>query len=127
MTEEFSRRDNISELLKNLPESETTKLLVGLLREAARDAVRDALPEPLRDFFNDLGESEGIPALLNEISAKTGAPGFIVLRKALTLYNVAWEAEEEGNRIAILTPDDEIDRDIVGIHSSETTAISHAR
>jgi len=112
----------LSDLLRELPPGDASRLMVGLLKGIAEEAVRDALPASLREFSEQNGYSDAVPTLLEEITSKTGKSGAAVLRKALTLYNAAWNAEEDGNRLAILTPEDEIVHDIVGIHPKPAPA-----
>jgi hypothetical protein len=57
-------------------------------------------------------------APLLELEARSGEGAEEILRKAITLYEVATDATAKGNRLAILTPDDEIVREIIGLGPS---------
>ena len=60
-----------------------------------------------------------LPAALDdaveEIAEASGISRAEAIRRAITLMKVAFDANRQGNRLAILTPDDEIVRDIVGV------------
>jgi hypothetical protein len=124
MTEVANQDDRLAEFLQKLPPGDASKLMVGFLKEIAEDAVRHAIPVSLREFYEQIGYSDEVPTLLEDLTARTGESGAVILRKALRLLSAAWDAEEEGNRIAILTPDDEIVQDVVGIHPKPTTTMT---
>jgi hypothetical protein len=67
-----------------------------------------------------------LPAILgdavDELSEALGVSRDEVIRRAITLLKVAFDANGEGNRLAILTSDDEIVRDIVGVRPAKPRA-----
>ena len=51
---------------------------------------------------------------LGELADELGVSRDEILRRAVNFYRIASDAEAEGNRLAILTSDDEIVRDVTG-------------
>lgn len=52
---------------------------------------------------------------LRDLAADMGKDPSEVMRLALGLLRIAIDARREGNRVAIVTPDDQVDQDITGI------------
>jgi hypothetical protein len=50
-----------------------------------------------------------------------------VVRRAIALLKVAFDASEVGNHLAIITPDDEVVREIIGVRPEEPAAPTAAR
>jgi hypothetical protein len=51
---------------------------------------------------------------LTELACQVGEPEERLLAKALASYEDAWEAEHQGNRVAILNPENEILPELCG-------------
>jgi hypothetical protein len=59
--------------------------------------------------------SHELVGFLDGLAGDMGKDPSEVVRLALGLLRIALDARGEGNRVAIVTPDDEVDRDITGI------------
>lgn len=75
------------------------------------------LAEHLMEYDENIkriGLTRETKRLMGRLAQETGNTPSDILVKALTLYDVANKARSEGNRIAVLSPDDEIIREIIG-------------
>jgi hypothetical protein len=106
-----------AETLKSLPLEEAAEHF-DLMKRMIDDSLQQRLPSLMRG----LGYSEEIAGLVHLLAAKSGDAKEDVLRKALTLYGLALDAVEKGNRLAILNPQDEIVQEITGFEPSRPVA-----
>ncbi len=93
--------------------------LVNLINKLAAEAVRQAVHRVARPLSSNKGYTPEVGALTRLIAAKSGDTLEGVMLKALTLYSLARDAVEQGDRLAILNPDDEIVRNIVGFETPD--------
>jgi hypothetical protein len=122
--------DSIVEVLRNLPSDQAKELFnhfKGDLRELIREAARETVPSAVNAGLRKVGYSDEVTGLARLLAAKSNDNLEDVFKKALTLYGVALDAREKGNRLAILSPSDEIVREIVGFDPSELTPPSLAK
>jgi hypothetical protein len=81
------------------------------------NVIREAL-DVLRttvDLMNEVGLTGETVQLVRFISKEFGLPSPDVISKSLSLFKMAAEQEAKGNRLAFLTPDDEIVTEVPGI------------
>ena len=109
-----------AEKVKDLSPNESSNL-VALVPELVEQAVDKALPPALDRVLQKMGYSSEVAGLLHLLAAKSDDSREDLLRKALTLYNVALDARDNGNRLAILNPEDVIVREIVGFEQADHT------
>jgi hypothetical protein len=115
-----------AEITKELSSGQSSQL-DALMAEAVEKAVRNVLPSLIERTLHEIGYSNVVLGLLQLLAAKSNDSYDDLLRKALTLYGVALDAKDNGNRLAILNPEDEIVREITGIKSSDQTPQPVAR
>jgi hypothetical protein len=89
--------------------------LSSAIESQVRSAINESLPWAIDEALRNHGYSEEIAGLLHLLAARSNDPKEDVLKKALTLYGLALDAIEKGNKLAILTPDDAIVHDVIGI------------
>jgi hypothetical protein len=99
--------------LQGLPEEQRAKV-VGSIKAMVPVIVHDLMPTIVEEVTKVIGYTGEVSGLVQLLAAKSNDPKEEVLRKALTLYGLAIDAREKGNRMAILTPDDVIVREIEG-------------
>lgn len=87
------------------------KLLSDLIRPAVEASVAPAIGR----FVHQTGYSEEVAGLVSLLAARSNDSRDEVLRKALTLYGLALDALEKGNRVAILNGKDQILHDVIGL------------
>jgi hypothetical protein len=109
-----------AEMTKDLPPNESSRL-VAQVPELVKQAVAQLLPPALDRALQKMGYSSEVAGLLHLLAAKSDDNREGLLRKALTLYNVALDAKDNGNRLAILNPEDVIVREIVGFEQADHT------
>ncbi len=88
-------------------------------------------PASLAGIFEDiLKETTGITSeaveLILNIASRTKDSREDVVRKALNLYLLLLDAQDEGNRMAILSPDDTIVHEVVGYELPEKADLQSA-
>ena len=119
---EKSQKDQVAEVLKKLPGSDLDALknyIIGV----ASEAIENTLPSKIDWFMLQLGFDKDMAQSLSRLADEAGMSRTVTLRKALGLFKIALDAEAEGNRLAILSPRDDIVQDIVGINPAyEATA-----
>jgi hypothetical protein len=101
------------QLLKGLPADQAGKFVNSFL-SMVDVAIRNAIPPALDNALLNLGYTEEIAGLTQLLAAKSNDSKEDVLRKALTLYSLALEAKERGNRLSILNSDDVIVHEVSG-------------
>jgi hypothetical protein len=109
-----------AESKEGLSPTQLTKLTAAM-SETLREEVRKVLPPAIESALREYGYSNEVLGLLHVLAAKSNDRYEDLLRKALTLYNVALDASDNGNRMAILNPEDVIVREIVGVDPSDHT------
>ena len=77
--------------------------------------MKKALPSVVDRLLQKKGYSGEVDGLLRLLAARSNDTYEDVLRKALTLYSFALDAKEQGNRLAVLNPEDEIVHEIIGL------------
>jgi hypothetical protein len=77
-----------------------------------------------RRAMEGMGYSAATTSLAEEIAERHGGTLEDVFSKALTLYEVALDAEAEGNHLAVISPHDDIVHDIVNIKPQSTEPVS---
>jgi hypothetical protein len=80
----------------------------AILRQAMHEALSDVMLEQTRSHSEEAAE------LLRILATRSGDNREDVLLKAVRLYQLALDAVEKGNSLAIITPEDEIVREITG-------------
>ena len=88
---------------------------------ARNESFRDAVDRMSSGATLESEEAAGMTRLL---AARTGDSREDTLLKALTLYGIAIDAIEKGNRLSILNSDDELIREIEGFEAAEATSRS---
>ncbi len=86
--------------------------------------IRQALDllNSMVDRMNEVGLTAETIRLIRFISKEFGLPSPDVMSKSLSLFKMAAEQEAKGNRLAFLTPDDEIVTEVPGIREPFGTA-----
>ena len=130
MSEAREKRSVLDEIVSGLPVNKVqlfTQELQSIASRAAREAVEETLPAALDHYREEkLGYTDEVAGLVRLLAGKTNDSKENVLAKALTLYGLAFDAHENGNRLSILNPEDEIVQDIVGFDddTSVTSTLS---
>jgi hypothetical protein len=109
-----------AQTLESLP-PEQIKEIVPKIIQFIESKISESLPSAVDEVLQRLGYTSEIAGLVQLIAAKSNEPKEEVLRKALTLYGVALDALEKGNRMAILSPDDVIVHEVGGIGPVESS------
>ena len=104
-----------AEGLTAIPDGVLLQSAGRLSRHSIRKALREELPSAIREAIEEVGSPAEIAGMIRLIAAKSSDGRDAVLRKALTLYGLAIDALEKGNRMVILNPEDEILHEINGI------------
>ena len=106
-----------SDAVKEVSPHESRRFL-ALVPELIEEVMKKALPSVVERLLEKKGYSSEVDGLLRLLAAKSNDTYEDVLRKALTLYSFALDAKEQGNRLAVLNPEDEIVHEIIGLGSS---------
>lgn len=106
-----------AEKAKALSPDDSSKL-VALMPELVEQAVDKALPPALDRVLREIGYSSEVIGILRLLAARSNDAYEDVLRKALTLYSFGLDAAGQGNRLAVLNPEDEIVHEIIGLGDS---------
>ena len=108
----------LGEVVKDFPEEKATQL-GRELRGIAREVVKEMIPETIEAIRHDPDYSQEIAGLVQLLASRSGDAKESALKKALTLYGLALDSIEKGDRLAILNPEDEIVREITGFEVAE--------
>lgn len=84
------------------------------VRRIIRSEIRKLMPSAIDAAMRKRGDDEEVAGMIRLLAARSNDAKDEVLRKALTLYGVAIDAREKGNKLAILSPDDDILHDVIG-------------
>ena len=110
--------DSAKQLTTAIQSKEGTADQVGVstteLRRIVRAEIRRLMPSVIDAALARRGDDEEVAGMVRLLAAKSTDAKDEVLRKALTLYGVALDAREKGNKLAIITPDDLIVHDVIG-------------
>jgi len=115
MSEPNNEKKAVERIFENLPAEEKNDFInsfLGMIRPALETAVHDLMKR---------GQNVAMEGLIKSLAALSHESSDEVLKKALNLYRFVLEARKEGNRVAILNPDDEIVHEVVGF---EPTALA---
>lgn len=63
----------------------------------------------------DVELSDGAMRIVNDLLAPSGGSPSDLFLKALVLYKVAMDAKAEGNRLAVVNAEGEVEQDITGL------------
>jgi hypothetical protein len=116
--------NRLSDLVKEIVGQVVEQITGEVVRASIPSVLKAAMPSVLDTVFQEIGYSGEVAGLIHLLAARSGDTDESVLRKALTLYGVALNAQEKGNRLAILSPTDEIVHEIVGFDPSELASHS---
>jgi hypothetical protein len=97
------------------PCSNQSSQMDALMSEAIKKAVSKVLPSSMERVLQEIGYSSVVLGVLHLLAARSHDNYEDLLRKALTLYSFALDAKEQGNRLAVLNPEDEIVHEINGL------------
>jgi hypothetical protein len=103
----------VPEFLKSISGAQVAELaryVTGLVESA----ISKSLPSACDNALQQLGYTQEVAGLVHLLAARSNDSKENVLEKALTLYGLALDALEKGNRLAVLSPDDEIVHEIEG-------------
>jgi hypothetical protein len=84
------------------------------MRQLIISAFNQVLPRAFDEALEKVGHTDEVAGLVQLLAARSNDTKEEVLQKALTLYGLALDAREKGNRLAILSPDDVIVHDVIG-------------
>jgi hypothetical protein len=88
------------------------------IRRIVKTEIRRSLPAAVEKATRGVGhDDEEIAGLIHLLAARSNDAKDEVLRKALTLYGLALDAREKGNKVVILDSDDCIIHDVIGFES----------
>ena len=87
------------------------------VRRIVKSEIRRSLPAAIEEATRSRRYDEEIAGLVQLLAARSNEVKEEVIRKALTLYGLALDAKEKGNKVVIVGPDDEIIHDVVGFES----------
>lgn len=143
----------LGELIEKLPKDQaerisdalmasTQELAILLIKKTLPVALKEVGPKALEAKVSRLLEtnfSDIVPSFLEMVGITLEAVGLIqdiasrtkdsredVVRKALNLYQLLLDAQDEGNRMAILSPDDTIVHEVVGYELPEKANLQSA-
>jgi hypothetical protein len=123
MVEQKDPRIDLEEQVKKLAPGQFVELFEAFLGKAEpriESAISKALPSAVEQALRRVGYTEEIAGLLHMLAARSNDDKESTLMKALTLYGLALDALEKGNRMAILSPDDEIVHDVIGVGTAQS-------
>ena len=101
------------DVLRGLPADQAGQFVNSFLK-MIDSAIGKAVPPAIGNALEKLGYTEEIAGLVHLLAARSNDAKEEVLRKALTLYSLALDARERGNRLSILSPDDVIVHEVTG-------------
>jgi hypothetical protein len=107
-------QEAVRQALPSMVEAKVREIVPPVVEER----VRELMPSLVEDLAEGYGLSTEVTGLLHLVASKSNDSHEALLRKALTLYNVALDARDNGNRLAILNPEDIIVREIMGFETS---------
>jgi hypothetical protein len=123
MAEEMNPKDLPGKLLNDLaldPGKLVKDMSLDQVRKLIEAAFKQLLPDVMGRALEKVGYTEEIAGLVQLLAARSNDSKEEALHKALTLYGLALDAREKGNRLAILSPDDVIVHDIIGFEAASS-------
>jgi hypothetical protein len=117
MAEETDPKKLVEVLLKTMSPEQAGKAIQAFIKLIVESAVMESVPPIFEKAMNKAGYSDEAAGLVHMLAAKGNDTKEETLLKALTLYGLALDAREKGNRLAILNPSDEIIHDVIGFES----------
>ncbi len=91
--------------------------IAEVVRAAVAEAIDDSALARQGAMRERLGFSLDVIGLTHLLAARSNDSQDNTLQKALTLYGLALDALEKGNKLAIITANDEIVHDVIGFNS----------
>lgn len=153
MGEEFGSNNPLVGLLKSLPSEQRGQVIRSFvsmieptIKSALEESFRDSLEGSLRDSIKaalsepavqsemtvviggalrELGYTDEITRFVRTLAERSHNSKEAVLRKALNLFKFALDTRDEGNRLSVLSPDDEIVHEIVGFEPAAEPTPAH--
>jgi hypothetical protein len=125
MFEQKQADEMLLHLLKSLSPDQQDQVATNLgtlIEPLLKSTIEEQLPAAIDRMLGEVGYSRDVAGLVQLLAAKSNDNKQDVLRKALTLYGLALDAQEKGNRMAILRPDDVIVHDVIGIGQGQESA-----
>jgi hypothetical protein len=110
-------QNKFADLLRNVSadqRGEVVESLLALLKPTLESSIIGSIDKVYEQALHRIGYTEEVAGLVQLLSARSNDSKEDVLKKALMLYGLALDAREKNNKIAILTPDDVVVRDIIG-------------
>lgn len=83
------------------------------------DVAVDAIKQVARQSREQAGYSGEVDEVVSRLATRSGESREEVLLKALNVYGLALDAIEDGNSLVVVTPEDEIVREITGFPPME--------
>ncbi len=114
------------EILKGLPAEQAGNFVNSFLK-LVDSALGKAIPPAIDNALQNLGYTEEIAGMVHLLAARTDDSKEDVLRKALTLFGLAVDARERGNRLSVLSPDDVIIQEVTGFEPVDSDAQAVSR
>lgn len=122
MAEEQDPLTAMAELVDRLSPEQAFQVSKSFIDKAGpmiASEVAKLLPFAIEQELKKSGYNEEVAGLLHLLAARSNDSKDRVLLKALTLYGLALDAMEKGNRLAILSPDDVIVHEVIGFEVDE--------
>lgn len=133
---ETSDAQRIKEIVNKLPRDDietlfayilktTEEVTERLLSKELEQRMATHLRGSIADAFRDRGFTEAVTQTLDQLVYRTGDSKEDILLKALSLYEEALRAFEQGERLAVLGKDYRFIREIVGFeHTDRKPAVT---
>ena len=129
MDGETGSLSSLSQTLKNLPPEQVEKVLerfvntfIERFQQNFNPSLGRIISNSVGDSLKEIGYNEEAAGMVHLLAAKSNDSKEAVLQKALTLYGLALDALEKGNRLAVIRPDDVIVHDVVGFEPAVASA-----
>jgi hypothetical protein len=116
MAEEHVQQTTIGTQTETVSSELALKWQADLVRQVRR-AIRQTVPLAIEESLEHLGYDQEVAGLVQLLAARSNDAKDEVLRKALTLYGLALDAREKGNKVVIVNSDDYIIHDVIGFDS----------
>ena len=96
-----------------------TEVIEGISPEVIRELIDDVRELKARTATRSSEYTPDMAALTRMLAARSNDSLEKALLKALTLYGLALDAREKGNRLVIINDEDEIIHDVIGFDTSD--------
>ena len=104
---------------------ELAEFLENRIKPSLMSSIQSKLDPLIRELVSKSSRSEAVNLALANIMAKTGTSENDVLLLALTLYDLAVDAAEKGQRLVLLDRDYRFVREIVGLGLNKPETVLH--